>query len=139
MNKIKNILFSLLILIVASFSIIDEDLLKFLLSGQSGTYNVSLVRYNYMIVFVISLLAIFFLFHLKRNNIFKYLFGISLQLLFLSLRTFAIVNNHKTVLISGYAIFPISECEVTANDSCPVKFDFLIKDEIKRAIKSAEQ
>lgn len=93
MIKTKNIVISLIILGVASLSLIDEDTSIFLLSGQSNTYAFSLIRYSPIVVFSVSLVVMFGVFLFRKGTLYKYLLGISLVLWVLSNRTYAIAND----------------------------------------------
>lgn len=128
------IFLSVIILLISSSSLVDGDLFKFLFSGQSSTYGVFLIRHNYLVVYGLALIVIFSLFYLRKNKLNKYLLGISLILWLLSLRTFAVVKNYDTTLVSGISIIPICKCEVVKEDSCDMIFDFFLEDKIKKAI-----
>ncbi len=131
----KKIIIGLLILLIASFSFISEDFVKFLLSGQSGSYNVILVRHSFLIVLSISLIATLLNLISERRKIYKYLLGVSIVLLVMSLKTFAIVKNGKnTILVSGFSFFPIYKCEVIKKSDGEVVFCFFLKDEVENAI-----
>lgn len=130
----KKILLSIIILAISSVSLVDEDFLKFLISGQSATYSAILIRHSYIVVYGISLIVIFLIFYIKKKFI-KYLLGIALVFWGLSLRTFVVVKSYNnTVLVSGFSFVPINKCEMIEEDVCDVKFSFFLKDKVKRAI-----
>jgi len=133
----RNILISIIVLGVASLSLISEDFLKFLLAGQSDTNSILLVRHSSITVFTLSLIVILFIFLFNKRHLYKYLLGISLVFWVFSLRTFVVMKSHDIFLISGFSIFPIKKCEVSPKDRCFVKFDFLMKREVEKAISSS--
>lgn len=130
----KRILLSVIVLVISSSSLIGEDILKFLLSGQSATYSVYLVRHNYFVVYGLSLIVIFLIFYSRKNKLNMYLLGMFLVFWVLSLRTFAVVKNYDTTLVSGIAVIPLYNCEVVQGDSCDMVFDFFLEDKVKKAI-----
>ncbi len=130
----KRIILSFIILIISSSSLVSEDLVKFLLSGQSATYSVFLIRHSYIVVYGLSLIVIFLIFYLKKNKVNRYLLGMFLIFWILSLRTFAVVKNYDTTLVSGIGIVPICKCEVVQEDDCDIIFDFFLEDKVKKAI-----
>jgi hypothetical protein len=134
---IKKILISIVILGVASLSLVDEELTKFLLSGQSATYGVDLVRHSAIVVFTISLLVILFLLLFKKSNVYKCLLGISLLVWLLAQRTYAIVQNRDKILVSGFAVFPVCSTKLSVKDSCCVRIDLFMTGELEKAIKTA--
>ena len=134
MEKTKVIL-GILILMIASLSLVPEDFVKFMLPGQSATYNATLIRHSCIIVYGISLIVIFLIFHLKKNSFIKYLLGIALVFWGLSLRTFVVVKNYNnTILVSGFTFVPINKCEIIEEDDCDVNFSFFLKEKVKKAI-----
>lgn len=139
MINTKSILISVIVLGVASLSLISEDFSKFLLSGQSNTYSISLVRHSSVVVFAISLVVIFFIFFFKKNNVCKWLLGISIVVWVLSQRTYAIVKSQDTILISGFAVIPVNRCKLSSKGNCDVKFDFFLAKEVEKAIKADMQ
>ncbi len=128
------ILLSIIILAVSSASFVSEDFLKFLLLRESATYSAILIRHNYIIVYGIALIVIFLIFYLKKNQLIKYLLGIALTFWVLSLRTFVVVKNYNTVLVSGISFFPISKCELIEEDDCYVKFSFFLESKVEKNI-----
>jgi len=135
MINTKKIFISVFVLGVSSLSLISEDFSKFLLSGQSNTYNISLIRHNSIVVFAIALVVILFIFLYKKRNVYKYLLGISLVVWVLSQRTYAIVENHDPILISGFSVFPVNRCKFFLKENCRVKFDYFLAKEVEDAIK----
>lgn len=120
---------------IASLSLIPEDFVKFMLSGQSATYSATLIRHSCIVVYGISLIVIFLIFYLKKNKFIKYLLGIALVFWGLSLRTFVVVKNYNnTVLVSGFTFVPINKCEIIEKDDCNVKFSLFLKDKVNKAI-----
>lgn len=136
MIKTKNIVISLIILGVASLSLIDEDTSIFLLSGQSNTYAFSLIRYSPIVVFSVSFVVMFGVFLFRKGTLYKYLLGISLVLWVLSNRTYAIANDHDTIVISGFAIIPVDKHSLSPKDNYNVIFDFFIAREVEKTIQA---
>ena len=133
--KIKKLFLIILIMAIASFGLISEDLLKFLLSGHSATKGMILIRHNFLIVLAISFIAIGFTVFLERSRWNRYLLGVSLILLVLSLRTFVIdANNKNIILVSGFSIFQISKCEFSELDSCNVKFGVFLGSRVEKEL-----
>lgn len=137
--SIKNILISVIVLGVASLSLINEDLSKFLLSGQSNTYDISLIRHNSVVVFAISLVVILFIFLFKKSNVYKCLLGISLVVWVLSQRTYAIMKERDITVISGFAVIRLDRCKLSPKDNYRVNFDFFMAKEVEKAIKEDRQ
>lgn len=134
--KKKKIILGLLIVLLASFSFISEGFVKFILSGQSGSYNVILARHSFLIVIGIAMIAMLFNLILERRKIYKYLLGVSIVLLVISLKTFAIVkNSNHTILVSGFSFFPIYKCEMIKTGDSEVVFCFFLKDEVEKAFE----
>ncbi len=128
----KNILISFLILGVASSSLINEDFYKLLLSGQSNTYSMSLIKHNPIVIFAISLVVILFIFLFKKGLLYKYLLGISLVVWLLSQRTYVIVEKGQdAILVSGFAIVPFNKSKLSAKNNCSVNFYFFMNKEIE--------
>ncbi len=122
----KAILIALIIL-TASFSLIEEDLLKFLISGHSATYSIIVVRHSSFFVFALSIIPIVCTFLLGKNRWSGILLFLSWMALILSLRTFAVDRSGTNpVLISGVTFFPISKCEMTETHRCKVRFAFFL-------------
>jgi len=135
----KKLLIIIVILGVASLSLVDEDLAKFVLSGQSATYGVDLVRHSAIVVFTISLVVILFLFLFKKGNVYKYLLGISLLVWLLAQRTYVIVQNRDKILVSGFAVFPVYSSSLSGKDTCSVRIDLFMAGEVEKGIKAAMQ
>ncbi len=130
----KKILLSVIILVISSTSLLGEDLIKFLLSGQSATYSVFLIRHNIFVGYLLSLLAIFLIFYLKKNKVIKYLLGIVLIIWVFSVRTIAVVKIYDTTLVYGIGIIPIYKCEVVQKDNCDIIFDIFLEEKVKKAV-----
>lgn len=139
MINTKYILISVIVLGVASLSLISEDFSKFLLSGQSNTYSITLIRQSSVVVFTMSFVVILFIFLFKKNNVYKYLLGISLVIWLLSQRTYAIVKNHDTILISGFAVIPVNRCKLSLKENCSVIFEFFMAKEVEKALNPDKQ
>ena len=134
--KKKKTVIGLIILLIASSCLINEDFAKFILSGQSGTYNVILVRHSFLTVLSISIMAMVFNLISERRKLFKYLLGTSILLLVISLKTFAIVKNSNNItVVSGISIFPIYNCEVSNTGDCKMGFCFFLQDEVNKAVE----
>lgn len=135
MKKVQKISIGILILIIASFSLIGEDFIKFLLSGQSATYNVYLVRHHYLLVIGIAFIALLSNFYYEKSKLYKYLLRVSLVLLILSLKTYAVVKStNNTVLVSGFSFIPINKCEVTKIDNCDIGFGFFLEKKVRETM-----
>jgi hypothetical protein len=127
----------ILILVTASFSLIREELLKFLISGHSATNNIIVVRHSYFVVFGISIIPVLCILFLGKKNWASSLFVMSWLTLILSLRTFAIDTSQRhPLLISGISFFPISKCEITEMNRCNVSFTFFLGDKIDQVMKA---
>ncbi len=139
MKNTKKVLISLIVLGVTSLSLISEDFSKFLLSGQSNTYDISLFRHNPVLIFTISLLVILFIFLYQRGKLYKWLLGVSMVIWILSQKTYAIVYSHDKVIISGFTVIPVSRCKLNLKENCKVKFDFFMPTKVEEAIKEYNQ
>jgi len=131
----KIIIVNIIILAIASLSLVSEDFLKFLLSGHSATYDVSLVKHSCWVVFGISLIFILINFLMQKSNQKKILLGISFVFLILSLKTYAVdKNTENVILVSGFSFIPINKCEITEFNDCDIKIGFFLKNEVEKAI-----
>lgn len=136
MVNFKSFILCLLVLLISSVNyVLDEDLLKLLLTGHSATYNVYFVKHNYSLVFGLSTMVIVFGFFSKKMKWAQYILGLSLVFWLLSLRTYAIIKDDNIIIVKGVTFVSISKCEVSSHDSnCVGMFDFFLKSELENII-----
>lgn len=136
MKKIKKTFLVIFVLLLILIGLINEDFVKFLLSGQSDTYNVILVRHNYSIIIGISIITVLSIFYYDKRKLIKYLMIFCLVFLVISLRTFAVIKKpNKIVVISGLSFIPLKKCEIKEHNDCGSFFDFFLNKKVDQIIE----
>ena len=137
MPKLLKFILILLICLIASLSLLSDDFVKFLLSGQSATVNVILIRHHYLFVFALALLPIFSIVYMRSTKSGWLCLFLSWVIFIFSLQSYALDKNAKdAVLISGIGIFPVQKCVLTESNNCASGFSFFLGDEVVQAIHS---
>lgn len=108
MSKKNKIWLSVAALLIASLSLVSEDFSKFVMTGHSATYNITLIKHNFTITLILGILTIIFVVYSNRSKVYKNIMWLCFVLLVLSLKTYAIVEgDENTYFVSGYSFIPI--------------------------------
>ena len=127
---------SVIVLGIASLSLISEELSKFILLGKSSTYDGTLIRYSPLVVFTISFIVVFLIFLFKKSNLHKCLLGVFLLVWLLSQRTY-VVDTYEKKVISGFAIIPLYKNDTSSKGI--FKLDFLMRKRVEEAVGKDSQ
>ena len=134
-NLFKLIIYS--IILVLSTLNYESDAIKFIFSGYSATYEIEMIRHNYLLTLFLAILLI----GLSIYNNFKKKRWHSYIIIFISaiwiytMQTYAI-NQSQNILIKGWSIVQVNRYELSNNklDSITI-FDPYLNKKIKQKIR----
>ena len=126
---------SAILMLMSSF--IDDDFTKFMLTGHSGTHGVELIHPSRFWTYGMVLCTLLLTLYSRRSKAVALLSWISLVVLLLTLRTYAVEKpeNYVTV-VSGLSIFPLHSWQVTTSDACPAIVCCFLDEDVERAVQS---
>lgn len=128
---IKKYVFSIIVLMLSLFRY-NGDMAKFLFTGYSATYDITIIRHHYLLTLSVAILVILsiIIYRVYKKRGLRYLTVLFVFIWVLSMRTFAIVHSEQ-VLVSGWSIIPIKRCEFSKNQDaqlkCAIKYDPFLK------------
>lgn len=109
--RLRSIVFYCIVIVLSVINY-ESDLIKFLFSGYSSTYDVVMIRHSYFIVMPLAILFVIFSIARKFRNEIWIRYGMIVALVFwvLSMRTAAYVSTDST-LASGWSFVKIYSCK----------------------------
>ena len=146
MSKIKlgQIILYLMVIVLSTINY-ESDMVKFLFSGYSSTYDVVIIRHSPYLIISLAALAILLSIAKKVKTVFwlKYTIPFAIVFWVLSMRTTAYVYADGT-LVSGWSFIRISSCKCSAKketvgkfdvESCDIDFDPFLNKKLKDKLK----
>jgi hypothetical protein len=128
----------LCLMLVLSIIPYDLDWEKFVFTGYSATYSVTIIRHHFLVPLFFVILVIGLSFYKNIQNKWR---KISLFIIglfwFFSMRTIAIVESDN-VIVQGWSIIGISKCNFAANDitNCSEMLDPFLRVKLEAELKN---
>lgn len=125
---------------MAIMSIIPYDLdwQKFVFTGYSATYSVTIIRHHFLVpLFFITLMIGLFFFKRLQVKWRKVLLLIVGLFWFFSMQTIAIVES-SNVIVKGWSMIGVTKCDFNAKDSsdCSEIWDPLLRGKLEQELSN---
>lgn len=132
--KNRLIISILAVLICSSFHFLGEDLLKFLVTGNSATYNVIIVRHDLITVMILDVLLVLAIVYLRNSVLLVVAKYLLIIIWVISLR-FYVININENKISLNILLFPVINTELIHNGEVHnFSFDLLLFNKIKKNV-----
>ena len=136
--------FAVYIVVLATSCInYDNDLLKFLFTGYSSTYDIIIIRHHYLLtVFFATLIVALSVYSgVKKIKWTKYLLIPVVCIWIFSMRTYALVTT-ENILVSGWSFIPFNRCElgdaINSKEklTCVINYDPFLMEKLEKELNN---